>query len=208
LLYGAARHGVGRTDLYYLNDPELSFREILRRHIAGEPLLDPAEKLAYKNSEKKIKAESEPPPLKRLKSDMVDIQIEDIKGEMMEQEKRRKDAEDASKDKELIAEEEKERALQKEKEIPSSSEGGKGDENDKKEEEDSTEKMDTSKDKETTEKTATDVVKDGNIEPSEDAVPIKQEKPDYEEDILKEPKTDNKTKEIQNTDNDSEEKNN
>ena len=41
LLMGAARHGLGRTDFYYVHDPELSFREILRRHYAGEPLLYP-----------------------------------------------------------------------------------------------------------------------------------------------------------------------
>lgn len=39
LLLGAARHGLGRTELFYVNDPELSFREILRRHMAGEPLV-------------------------------------------------------------------------------------------------------------------------------------------------------------------------
>lgn len=39
LLLAAARHGLGKTELFYINDPELSFREILRRHMAGEPLV-------------------------------------------------------------------------------------------------------------------------------------------------------------------------
>ena len=44
LLLGAARHGLGRTDFYYVHDPELAYREILRRHYAGEPLIYPKEK--------------------------------------------------------------------------------------------------------------------------------------------------------------------
>merc|ERR1711911_467150 len=44
LLMGAARHGLGRTDFYYVHDPELAYREILRRHYAGEPLIYPQEK--------------------------------------------------------------------------------------------------------------------------------------------------------------------
>ena len=40
LLYGAARHGLSRMEYFVLNDPELSFRDILKRHLTAEPLLD------------------------------------------------------------------------------------------------------------------------------------------------------------------------
>ena len=44
LLMGASRHGLGRTDFYYVHDPEIGYREVLRRHYAGEPLIYPQEK--------------------------------------------------------------------------------------------------------------------------------------------------------------------
>ena len=40
LLYGAARHGLSRMEYFVLNDPDLSFRDILKRHLTAEPLLD------------------------------------------------------------------------------------------------------------------------------------------------------------------------
>ncbi|XP_071513861.1 uncharacterized protein [Panulirus ornatus] len=46
LLKGVGKHGLGRTDYYILYDPELNFREIIRRHTAGEPLITEEEKLA------------------------------------------------------------------------------------------------------------------------------------------------------------------
>merc|ERR1711970_1559258 len=57
LLKGVGRHGLGRTDYYILYDPELSYREIIKRHTAGDPLITKAEKDAlrkryYKDSEK------------------------------------------------------------------------------------------------------------------------------------------------------------
>ncbi|KAK8737028.1 hypothetical protein OTU49_004766 [Cherax quadricarinatus] len=48
LLKGVGRHGLGRTDYYILYDPDLNFREIIRRHTAGEPLITEEEKLALK----------------------------------------------------------------------------------------------------------------------------------------------------------------
>lgn len=40
------RHGLGRTDYYILYDPDLNFRDIIRRHTAGEPLITKEEKEA------------------------------------------------------------------------------------------------------------------------------------------------------------------
>ena len=40
LLFGAARHGISRMEYFVLNDPDLSFRDILKRHLTAEPLLD------------------------------------------------------------------------------------------------------------------------------------------------------------------------
>jgi hypothetical protein len=40
LLFGAARHGIARMEYFVLNDPDLSFRDILKRHLCGESLLD------------------------------------------------------------------------------------------------------------------------------------------------------------------------
>ena len=88
------RHGLGRTDLFYLNDPELSFREILRRHIAGEPLIDPAEKAGKKIFIKPKTEPEEKPASKKLRPDQVDIEIKDIKKER-EDEKKTKETEEA-----------------------------------------------------------------------------------------------------------------
>jgi len=105
LLLGAARHGLGRTDFYYVHDPELGFREILRRHYAGEPLIYPQEKKerdkvenptaevkastdvephrSKKSSKgdedsrrKKVKTEEEPPPAKKIKDESVEEEEE------------------------------------------------------------------------------------------------------------------------------------
>ena len=40
LLFGATRHGLSRMEYFVLNDPDLSFRDILKRHLTAEPLLD------------------------------------------------------------------------------------------------------------------------------------------------------------------------
>ncbi|CAG0889163.1 unnamed protein product [Darwinula stevensoni] len=56
LLLGVARHGFSRTDYYLLNDPTLSFKDVLRRFMSGEPLLDEALKNKWKPEEKKGRA--------------------------------------------------------------------------------------------------------------------------------------------------------
>lgn len=43
------RHGLGRTDYYILYDNDLCFREIIRRHNSGEPLITAEEKLDLTN---------------------------------------------------------------------------------------------------------------------------------------------------------------
>uniref|UniRef100_A0A0K2SX23 Chromodomain-helicase-DNA-binding protein 7 n=1 Tax=Lepeophtheirus salmonis TaxID=72036 RepID=A0A0K2SX23_LEPSM len=40
LLLGAARHGIQRMEYYVLNDPELSFKDIVQRHSKGQSLID------------------------------------------------------------------------------------------------------------------------------------------------------------------------
>ena len=82
LLMGASRHGLGRTDFYYVHDPELGYREILRRHYAGEPLIYPLEKKERDRIENptnidevveltpvKVKGEDEPVRSKKTKSE-------------------------------------------------------------------------------------------------------------------------------------------
>jgi len=40
LVVGAARHGLARMEYYVLNDIELSFKDVLKKSLAGEPLTD------------------------------------------------------------------------------------------------------------------------------------------------------------------------
>merc|ERR1712071_352842 len=56
LLMGAAKHGLGRTDFYYVHDPDLAYREILRRHYSSEPLIYPQEKKERDKIEDAMKA--------------------------------------------------------------------------------------------------------------------------------------------------------
>merc|ERR1712154_59349 len=43
LLLGAARHGLARMEYYVLNDVELSFKDVLKRSLAQENLVDKEE---------------------------------------------------------------------------------------------------------------------------------------------------------------------
>merc|ERR1712223_469781 len=58
LLQGVARHGLARMDYYVLNDPELSFKDILKRHLCNEPLLDKKVAKDYEKAREKVRAES------------------------------------------------------------------------------------------------------------------------------------------------------
>jgi hypothetical protein len=40
LLLGAAKHGLSRMEYYVLNDPDLCFKDILKKHLLGEDLVD------------------------------------------------------------------------------------------------------------------------------------------------------------------------
>ena len=59
LIQGVARHGLARMDYYVLNDPELSFKDILKRHLCNEPLLDKKAAKDYEKAREKLKAENE-----------------------------------------------------------------------------------------------------------------------------------------------------
>ena len=56
LIQGVARHGLARMDYYVLNDPELSFKDILKRHLCNEPLLDKKAAKDYEKAKEKLKA--------------------------------------------------------------------------------------------------------------------------------------------------------
>ena len=58
LIQGVARHGMARMDYYILNDPELSFKDILKRHLCNEPLLDKKASKDFEKAREKIKADS------------------------------------------------------------------------------------------------------------------------------------------------------
>lgn len=57
LIQGVARHGMARMDYYVLNDPELSFKDILQRHLCNEPLLDKKAAKDYDKAREKVKAD-------------------------------------------------------------------------------------------------------------------------------------------------------
>ena len=52
---GVARHGMARMDYYILNDPELSFTDILKRHLKSEPLVDKKASAEYEKARSKAK---------------------------------------------------------------------------------------------------------------------------------------------------------
>ena len=55
LLQGVARHGMARMDYYVLNDAELSFKDILKRHLCNEALLDKKAAAEYEKARTKAK---------------------------------------------------------------------------------------------------------------------------------------------------------
>jgi len=57
LVIGAARHGLARMEYYVLNDIELSFKDVLKKSISGEPLANQKELDAWEKSrEERIKS--------------------------------------------------------------------------------------------------------------------------------------------------------
>ncbi|XP_042238022.1 chromodomain-helicase-DNA-binding protein 7-like isoform X2 [Homarus americanus] len=108
LLKGVGRHGLGRTDYYILYDPELNFRDIIRRHTAGEPLITESEKLALKKKYyEKDKSEN-------VKEDKKEEQKGEEKegkkgkGEEKEERKGKVDEEEEEEEEEVEQEEEEE----------------------------------------------------------------------------------------------------
>merc|ERR1712066_331700 len=47
LLFGVAKHGIIRMEFHILNDQELSFQDIMKRHLSGEKMVDAKEKRLY-----------------------------------------------------------------------------------------------------------------------------------------------------------------
>merc|ERR1712038_644257 len=47
LLFGVAKHGIIRMEFHILNDQELSFQDIMKRHLSGEKMVDKKEKRLY-----------------------------------------------------------------------------------------------------------------------------------------------------------------
>merc|ERR1712141_893293 len=47
LLFGVAKHGIIRMEFHILNDQELSFQDIMKRHLSGESMIDANEKKLY-----------------------------------------------------------------------------------------------------------------------------------------------------------------
>merc|ERR1712066_2134 len=77
LLYGAARHGMSRMEYFVLNDPDLSFRDILKRHLTAEPLLD---KKAMKEFTERKKTWKIPDEVKEETAPVEEVK-EDVKKE-------------------------------------------------------------------------------------------------------------------------------
>ena len=58
LLQGVARHGMARMDYSLLNDPDLSFKDILKRHVCSEPLVDKKAVAEYEKARAKAKSDT------------------------------------------------------------------------------------------------------------------------------------------------------
>ena len=64
------RHGLGRMEYFILNDPSLSFKDILQRHLCGEPLVEKKPEKAERKPEKaEPKVDDEDAELKPRKGD-------------------------------------------------------------------------------------------------------------------------------------------
>merc|ERR1712087_222838 len=59
LLFGVARHGIIRMEYHILNDQDLSFKDIMKRHLSGESLVNLKEKKLYDDMRMKAAAARE-----------------------------------------------------------------------------------------------------------------------------------------------------
>lgn len=108
LLKGVSRHGLGRTDYYILYDPDLNFRDIIRRHTAGEPLITKEEKEAlHKKYYKKKGKEDEKG--KEKEKEKEEKKKKEEKKEVKKKEEKEKEKENGD--------EEKKEKIEKEKEV-------------------------------------------------------------------------------------------
>lgn len=101
LLFGVARHGLSRLEYYVLNDPELSFKDILKRHLCGEDLLDKKAMAEFEKrmDKKKPKKEEEPPKEAETKKEEEPEKVqngkEETASEKSEDNKSKKDKEES-----------------------------------------------------------------------------------------------------------------
>ena len=79
------RHGLGRMEYFILNDPSLSFKDILQRHLCGEPLV---EKKPEKAERKPEKAERKPEKAEP-KVDDEDAELKPRKGDSSKKDKKK-----------------------------------------------------------------------------------------------------------------------
>merc|ERR1712110_29063 len=56
LLLGVAKHGIIRMEFHILNDQELSFQDIMKRHLSGESMVDSKEKKLYEEMRANVAA--------------------------------------------------------------------------------------------------------------------------------------------------------
>merc|ERR1719367_1053798 len=87
LLLGVARHGIIRMEFHILNDQELSFQDIMKRHLSGESMIDKKEKKLYEEMRANVAA---------ARKEAIKDEKEDIK----EEEADKKDEEVSEKEKE------------------------------------------------------------------------------------------------------------
>ena len=86
LLFGAARHGLSRMEYYVLNDPDLCFKDLLKRHLGGESLVD---KKAMAEFEKRMAGKKPAPsPAKEEKEEKKVEEEEEEKMEVDEKEEK------------------------------------------------------------------------------------------------------------------------
>ncbi|XP_037085686.1 LOW QUALITY PROTEIN: chromodomain-helicase-DNA-binding protein 7-like [Pollicipes pollicipes] len=61
LIIGAVRHGIGNSGFYILHDPDLSFRDVITRHMKGMKLVDKKDKQKYADWRATRKRAAPPP---------------------------------------------------------------------------------------------------------------------------------------------------
>merc|ERR1712228_1037829 len=70
LLLGVAKHGIIRMEFHILNDQELSFQDIMKRHLSGESMVDSKEKKLYEEMRANVAA---------ARKDTIKDEKEDVK---------------------------------------------------------------------------------------------------------------------------------